>query len=212
MPRFLQSAFFGYFVAIVASAASLGLGLILTTHLGESAAMMLLVTAVLIASWWGGFYPGLLATTLCVAVGSYYFLSPFFSPRVDSASDLLRVALFFVIGVLIAIVNEAKRRAVLREIKRREELRLIMSSIGDAVITTDVNGKITGLNPVAEALTGWTSDSAVGRPLTHVFRLVHQHSRKTIDNVALRAATEEATVGASADSILIAKDGHELPV
>ncbi|PQO46916.1 PAS domain S-box protein [Blastopirellula marina] len=212
MSKILQSAFFGYFVAIIVSAACLGMGLVLTTQLGESAGMMLLVTAVLIASWWGGLYPGLLATALCVVVGCYYFLSPLFSPRVDSAGDLLRVALFFVIGVTIAIVNEAKRRAVVREVKRREELRLIMSSIGDAVITTDVNGKITGLNPVAEELTGWTTAAAVGRPLTQVFRLVHQHSRKTIDNVALRAAVEEVTVGAAADSILIAKDGRELPV
>ncbi|UUO07247.1 PAS domain S-box protein [Blastopirellula sp. J2-11] len=212
MPRILQSAFFGYLVAIVVSAACLGLGLILTTQLGESAGMMLLVTAVLIASWWGGLYPGLLSTALCVIVGCYYFLSPLFSPRVDSAGDLLRVALFFVIGVMIAIVNEAKRRAVLREVKRREELRLIMSSIGDAVITTDVNGKITGLNPVAEELTDWTTVEALGRPLTQVFRLVHQHSRKTIDNVALRAAAEEVTVGAATDSILIAKSGRELPV
>lgn len=56
-------------------------------------------------------------------------------------------------------------------------LRVTLASIGDGVITTDTNGCVTFLNPVAEMLTGWTQAQAVGRPLTEVFHIVNQDTR-----------------------------------
>lgn len=64
----------------------------------------------------------------------------------------------------------------------REWLRVTLSSIGDAVITTDANGAVTFLNPVAETLTGWTHDRALGMHLALVFRIVNEETRQEVEN------------------------------
>ena len=70
---------------------------------------------------------------------------------------------------------------------QREWLRVTLSSIGDAVITTDTKGRVTFLNPVAESLTGWTQDEAADVPLESVFKIVNEETRRTVENPATRA-------------------------
>jgi len=84
-----------------------------------------------------------------------------------------------------------------------------LSSIGDAVITTDAEGKVTFLNPVAQTLTGWTQNDAAGLPLDEVFRIINQESRHTVENPATRALREGLIVGLANHTLLIAKDGKE---
>src|SRR4051812_19411233 len=61
--------------------------------------------------------------------------------------------------------------------KQSEWLRIALSSIGDAVIATDADGRVTFLNGVAESLTGWAQAEAAGRPLPEVFRVVDERTR-----------------------------------
>src|SRR5271168_4044390 len=93
-----------------------------------------------------------------------------------------------------------------------EWCRVTLASIGDAVITTDNEGRITFLNPVAEALTGWTLQQAAGQPLGSVFRIVNEESRRTVESPAVRALREGVVVGLANHSLLIAKDGTERPI
>ncbi|MDC0667829.1 PAS domain S-box protein [Nannocystis radixulma] len=90
----------------------------------------------------------------------------------------------------------------------RERLMITLASIGDAVISTDVAGRVTFINPVAEALTGWSAAEATGQPLTVVFRIVDEHTRRPLDNPALRAVRE----GSVLHTCLIARDGTEHPI
>ena len=96
--------------------------------------------------------------------------------------------------------------------EQREWLRVTLSSIGDAVITTDIKGCVTFLNPVAESLTGWTQDEAAGVPLESVFKIVNEETRQTVENPATRALREGVIVGLANHTLLIAKDGTERPV
>ena len=103
--------------------------------------------------------------------------------------------------------------------KQREWMRVTLaslgdtlSSIGDAVITTDLQGHVTFLNPVAQSLTGWTQEDAVGKPLNIVFRIVNEETRRTVENPATRALREGMVVGLANHTVLIAKDGSERPV
>ena len=66
--------------------------------------------------------------------------------------------------------------------EHRERLRVTLSSIGDAVLSTDTAGRLSYLNPVAELLTGWTSEDAVGKPVEEVFRIINENSRQTVEN------------------------------
>ncbi len=91
----------------------------------------------------------------------------------------------------------------------RDRFSTTLASIGDAVITTDTEGRVTMLNRVAEWLTGWTNEDAQGRPLADVFDIVNEQSRQPVDNPALRALQEGVIIGLANHTILIAKDGVE---
>jgi PAS domain S-box-containing protein len=93
--------------------------------------------------------------------------------------------------------------------KQSEALRVTLASIGDAVITTDADGRVTSLNAVAEALTGWTNDAAQGRALFDVFRIVNERTRQPVENPAIRALRERRVVGLANHTTLIARDGTQ---
>src|SRR5215467_15799252 len=83
----------------------------------------------------------------------------------------------------------ANVRAILRlreteqQVREREAwLKTVMSSIGDAVITTDLEERVTLINPVAQEMVGWTEGEAGGRPLTEVFRIINEQTRQPSEN------------------------------
>lgn len=87
-----------------------------------------------------------------------------------------------------------------------------LASIGDAVIATDADGRVTFLNGVAEKLTGWQNEDAQGLLLTDVFRIINEHTRKTVENPAEKVLRHGHTIGLANHTILIAKDGTEAPI
>jgi PAS domain S-box-containing protein len=111
-----------------------------------------------------------------------------------------------------AAIAQARQQTERELAGERERLRITLASIGDAVISTDVEGRVTFLNGVAEALTGWAEAEAVGRALPEVFRVVHQYTRRPLENPALRALREGVVVGLASRAVLIARDGTERPI
>ncbi len=93
-----------------------------------------------------------------------------------------------------------------------EWLRVTLSCIGDGVITTDAQGRVTFLNPVAQQLTGWTQEQATGIELVRVFHIVNEDTRAVVENPALRALKEGVIVGLANHTLLIAQDGSEVPI
>lgn len=125
--------------------------------------------------------------------------------------------ILLIVGTVIAVVTSgAVGRGVIRgervNAEQRERLRATLSSIGDAVITTDTGGRITKLNAAAESMTGWIRDEAKGQPLDAVFRIVNEVTRKEVENPATRTLREGVSVGRTNDIVLIAKDGTERPI
>ena len=106
----------------------------------------------------------------------------------------------------------ARRRAERELAKERERLQITLASIGDGVISTDTEGRVTFLNGVAEALTGWTQAEAAGRPLVEVFSIIHERTRRPADNPALRALRDGVVVELANHTLLIARDGSERPI
>jgi PAS domain S-box-containing protein len=91
-------------------------------------------------------------------------------------------------------------------------LEVTLSSIADAVISCDNDGSITFLNSIAESITGWNQDEATGQPLTKVFNIVNEESRLPVTNPALRAIREGAIVGLANHTVLLRRDGREIPI
>jgi PAS domain S-box-containing protein len=105
-----------------------------------------------------------------------------------------------------------QRRAQEQLREQSERFHITLSSIGDAVISTDAAGNITFLNRVAETLTGWAHDEAVGRPLPDVFNIVNPRTRAAVENPALGALREGRVVGLAHHTVLITRDGIERPI
>jgi diguanylate cyclase (GGDEF)-like protein/PAS domain S-box-containing protein len=93
--------------------------------------------------------------------------------------------------------------------REKERAQVALNSIGDAVVCTDVSGNVTFLNPVAEALSGWLADEAIGQPFVQVFRIIdvldHRHA---VDPMALVIETNK-TLNLPQGSVLIRRDGME---
>ncbi len=90
-----------------------------------------------------------------------------------------------------------------------EKLTVTLNSIGDAVIATDTEARVTFINPVAEQLTGWTQVEAYGRSVAEIFHIIHQKTRQTV-SIPIMDALEHGTIqGLANHTVLIARDGSE---
>ena len=96
--------------------------------------------------------------------------------------------------------------------EQKQHLFQTLNSIGDAVITTDKNGKVTALNPVAEKLTGWSDKEAKGQALNVIFPIINGTTRKSIDNPIDKVLLTGETVHLSNHTTLISKDGTEYQI
>ncbi|WP_286162099.1 PAS domain S-box protein [Burkholderia sp. WP9] len=102
----------------------------------------------------------------------------------------------------------AERR--LRESEQRYAVTL--SSIGDAVIATDRESRINFINPVAEALTGWPREAAMGRPLAEVFRVINETTRAPAEDPVAAVLAAGTIVGLANHTVLLARDGREIAI
>jgi PAS domain S-box-containing protein len=94
----------------------------------------------------------------------------------------------------------------------QEEFRITLYSIGDAVITTDPEGNIRHMNMAAEKLTGWKESEASGKRFEEVFKILHEKSPGIIDNPVNRVLQEGLVTDHFNSTILVARDGREIPV
>ena len=131
--------------------------------------------------------------------------------------SLLIIALMLgtiaLLAVFVGLLWQRREKSHYRSLFREEEgHRIILMSIGDGVITTDTEGRVTMLNPVAEALTGWRRDEALARPVEEVFLIVNEETRQAVENPVRRVLLDGFVVGLANHSVLIGRDGRECPV
>ena len=129
------------------------------------------------------------------------------APEHDEEARLRAAALQNAQSILVA-----RRRAEEALRQQSEWLRITLASIGDAVITTDADGRVISLNAVAQALTGWSQTDALGQLLTDVFRIVHEDTREPVDNPAIRALQTGTIIRLANHTVLVARTGEEHPV
>ncbi len=170
---------------------------------GAGTPILVYFFAVLLSAWYGGLGPGLLTTGVIVLMTSH---TSFPLWRV------VRLGLGIASGVSISALAENLHAARRRIEDSQQRLTAVLTSIGDAVISTDARGRVTFLNPVAEQLTGWESDEALSRPLTEIFRIVAEDTRETVENPGARVLREGTIIGLANHTLLIAKDGTERPI
>ena len=105
--------------------------------------------------------------------------------------------------------HRATEKALFNE---KERAVATLDSIGDAVISTDLSGRVTYVNAAAERMTGWRPEEAAGQPFEHVFRIIDGVSRQSCPNPMDLAVRLNETVGLTSNCVLIRRDGFECPI
>ena len=113
-------------------------------------------------------------------------------------------------GIVQDITQTRKAEEAL--FREKEHAQVTLASIGDGVITTDTEGNIQFLNPVAEYLTGWNMPAAQGKPLREVFHILNELTRKPAIDPVERCLREGRIVGLANHTILVRTDGHEFAI
>ncbi|MDP2440479.1 EAL domain-containing protein [Rhodoferax sp.] len=134
---------------------------------------------------------------------------------VVASAALSALALTALLGATYILIRrqlratEASRQALAQS---EENLSTTLHSIGDAVLATDTQGRITRMNPVAERLTGWPLAQAQGRSIDQVFRIIHEQTRAPAVVPVAQVLATGKTQALANRSVLISRDGHECPV
>ncbi len=207
-----RQAGLGYLAAFVATAIVLLVRrFVLADLFGPDAPLYLFLFAVVASAWFGGLKAGLLATGLGALAGTYILIvrDGWF---IAATGDRLRLIVFLLSGVTISWFAESMHRSREWADRQRESLRITLDSIGDAVIATDAEGRITSLNPVAETLTGWTRAEALGLPLQEVFHIVSEWTLERLEDPVKHVLAEGRIIGLANHTLLIARDGTERPI
>ncbi|HEU5070570.1 MAG TPA: PAS domain S-box protein [Verrucomicrobiae bacterium] len=117
-------------------------------------------------------------------------------------------------GKIYAVARDVTElRAAEERLRRSEEnLTVTLRSIGDAVLATDVQGRVTRLNPVAEQLTGWREAEALGRPVAEVFHIINETTRQPAAIPVEKVLASGFIIGLANHTTLVARDGTECPI
>ncbi|HVY06417.1 MAG TPA: EAL domain-containing protein [Burkholderiales bacterium] len=105
-----------------------------------------------------------------------------------------------------------RRQAAMDLFVEKERALVTLASIADGVITTDTDGWVEYLNPVAEQLTGWTTANAKGLPMQAILRMVDEANRKVAPNPIEMVLREERAIEAASTMLLVRNDGTEIPI
>jgi PAS domain S-box-containing protein len=219
MAKEARSALLRYGSAVGLTALATILRLALNQLLGNTAPFVFFVMAVAVTALTSGLGPALLTAFAGAVIGLFVWLLPTHSLADINSTVLTTVTVYLLLCVFISILIEWMRRvrqraevnaAALNE--SRKLLSTTLGSIGDAVISTDVEGRVTFMNQVAESLTGWTRGEARDKPIEEVFVIVNEQSRQPVDSPVAKTLREGAIVGLANHTMLIKKDGSEVPI
>lgn len=196
-------------VSSVALIAAVGVRWLLDPLMGDTFPLVTLFAAVAAATWSGGYRAAIPVAVLGYLACDYLYIPPRGSFGWDHIQNVVGLIAYLLTCSVIIGFGEALRIAQNRFAEQGERLRTTLASIGDGVITTDLEGRVTHLNKVAEEMTGWPSAGAIGQPLEAVFRIVNETSGRPVENPAVRALRDGVIVGLANHTVLLSKDGSE---
>ena len=135
--------------------------------------------------------------------GDWRWMSSRAKGVLDTNGRLLRL-----LGVEVDITErKLYEEALFRE---KESAQITLQSIGDGVITTDAEGTVEYINPVAEELTGWKVDDASGLPIDEIFRGFHEETCEPLENPLVVAVRRDRAIKSVRPTLLIRRDGNEI--
>jgi PAS domain S-box-containing protein len=201
-----------YAIAIATVGLALVVRMALEPLLGPQLRLLTFFPAIAVSAWLGGLGAGIATTLLSAVAAAYLWMPSVFFLTGTFGGDAVALMLFIAIGLIISGLNEAWRRASAAVVQAADEFRVTLASIGDAVITTDADGRVDFLNPAAQALTGWSAAEAAGRPLDQVFVILDEASRRPAESPVARVLRKGVVAAVDSHTVLLSRDGREIPI
>ncbi len=132
----------------------------------------------------------------------------------NSLEEIIQQRTFELSNINNDLLKEIDQRKLAEQelYKEKQQALVTLESIGDGVITTDMNSKITYLNPIAEKMTGWQLAEAKGRPILEIFRILNETTRKLAPNPVDVVLAHGAVCGIANHTIVVSKTGHEFAI
>jgi PAS domain S-box-containing protein len=219
-------------LVILAVAIATALRFALHGLFGQTVAFITFYPAVALVAMFLGAGAGVAATVLSAVAADYFAMPPLYALGPSHPAQAVALGLFAASGLLISLmarqiglarrreaeaaererVREELIRAVAETERQRQLLAVTLASIGDGVIVTDVQGRVTFLNGEAERLTGWKNNDTAGQPLSTVFRIINERTRQPVESPVEQVLRLGKVVGLANHTILIARDGREIPI
>jgi len=208
-----------YLFALACIALATWLRLLLDPALADRVPFITYFAAIALTAYYGGFGPTLLAIVAGALVANYYFIWPRYEILPRGPEAWASLLLFALVGMMMALLSELMHRSrqaekISKEDARREQQRFqtTLASIGEGVIVTDADGKVTFLNSVAEVLTGCERTSVKGLPVETVVRFLDERTHEPVDNPVIRVLRGQSPSAMVEHPVLLSRDGRETSV
>jgi two-component system cell cycle sensor histidine kinase/response regulator CckA len=190
--------------ALALAAAALLVSLLIRDYLGADISLLFLL-AVWLSAWLYGRTGGLTATAASALAILYFFLRPDPAATAPSWYVLTRLFMFVLMASLITLATASWRDS-------RRLFVSTLSSIGDAVLASDRDGRIAFLNPVAETLTGWPTDEARRKPVSEVLRLLDEKTHEPNPGPFDKVLHDRQAKPIEGQMLLVSRSGTEVPI
>src|SRR5262245_2454286 len=160
-----------YGLAVLSVALAAFIRLELDPLLGGKAPLLIFIFAVLVTSWYGGLWPGLVSTALSFLIGDYLFIPPRYSIfSYEDQSDQNLSITFGVFAVLVSVLMSQVRKFIDAEREANKRLRMLLEGVKDyAIFMLDPAGRVMSWNPGAERIKGYRADEIIGRDFSVFF-------------------------------------------
>ena len=218
--RFKQSSWIlRYGSALIGITLATALRLVLDPALGPLLPFTTYFVAAILVAVYGGLGPALVTVGLGAALGTYLFIPTGYTFAVTTTSNIPQIAAYCIlsacVSIVIKVIQDARKRAdknALALADSRKRLSTILGSISDAVIATDVDGRVTFMNGVAQSLTGWSEEDSSGKPIQELFTIIDEATAEAIASPVATALGETPASLAGAHVLLMSKDGRATPI
>jgi PAS domain S-box-containing protein len=213
----MRSQWRRYALALVAVLLAVAVRVLLNPMLAQEGVAVFLLAA-LITAWLGGIGPAFASLVLLHAVHGYGFQDP---PRMweGDLASVITTVLYYLLVVMVGFLSQARGAAVrsardehVEAVSQREQLHTTLSCMADGVLVTDVDGRLTLLNPTAEAMTGWSMADAAGKPWWEVLSIRRDDGQQDVESPIERVLHERCVVHEKMPLVLTSRTGRVIPI
>ena len=185
----------------------------------EASAFAVFFAAVLIAAWVGGVGPGLMSLAILHVIDARWFHNPSKPLWEANVTSIVRVSAFYVVAMLVGVLSQMRRSAQGRALEQqreatsqRERLRATLTCMADGVVVTDLQGRLTLMNPAAEEMTAWGNEEANGKTWWEVIALRREGRQEDLENPIERALRDGGVVHEMMPLVLTSRTGRAIPI